>query len=292
MRVLVLGGDGMLGHQLMQALGADHDVRCTLRQGPAAYAAWRWALPEERCFHGVDVRDTERLLGVFGQFRPEAVVNCVGVIKQRADAQDTVLSLEINALLPHRLAALCRAMGARLVHFSTDCVFRGDAGPYAQDFPSDATDIYGRTKFLGEVGGPGAVTIRSSIIGLELKTKASLIEWFLAQSGTVRGFSQCLYTGLTTVAMARLVDRLLTEWRDVDGVWQVASEPIDKYRLLTEFAAELDREDVSIDPDASVVCDRRLLGTEFAERTGYQAPTWEAMLAELASQVRARKERT
>jgi dTDP-4-dehydrorhamnose reductase len=288
-KVLVLGGDGMLGHQLMQTLGEDHEVHCTLRQGPDAYAAWRWALPEERCFHGVDVRNTDRLLEVLGEFRPEALVNCVGVIKHRPDAQDTVLSLEVNSLLPHRLAALAKTMRARMVHFSTDCVFRGDAGPYAQDFPSDATDVYGRTKFLGEVGGPGAVTIRSSIIGLELKTKASLVEWFLAQTGTLRGFTECLYTGITTQAMARLVGRLLTDWREVDGVWQVASEPIDKDTLLRKFSQLLGRDDVEIVADDSVKVDRRLEGHAFVERTGYQVPSWDAMLAELAAQVRERE---
>jgi dTDP-4-dehydrorhamnose reductase len=226
---------------------------------------------------------------ILGEFRPEAVVNCVGIIKQRAAAKDVLSSLEINSILPHRLSALCRVAGIRFIHFSTDCVFCGNAGPYTQDHPSDCTDLYGRTKYLGEVAGPGTMTIRSSIIGLELSAKASLIEWFLGQAGLIKGFKRAFYTGFTTREMSRIVERFLTDWRDIDGVWNIASEPINKFDLLKIFQKKLDKRDVEIGANEEFFCDRRLDGSLFTEKTGYRPPSWDSMLGELADEVRERE---
>ncbi len=288
MRILILGGDGMLGHRLLLHLQERHETKVTLRRGLPEYGQYGLFTPENS-YTGVEARDVERLLEVFGDFRPEAVVNCVGIIKQRGEAKEAIPSIEINALLPHRLAVACKAIGARLVHLSTDCVFSGRKGDYTLEDVPDAEDLYGRTKLLGEVGEEPAVTLRTSIIGLELARKGSLIEWFLAQRGEIRGFTEAIYTGLTTAEMSRVIEKVLVEHPDLSGVWQVASEKIDKYDLLSRFSRELGRDDVSVTPDASVKIDRSLSGLEFAKATGYDPPGWDAMLAELALEVQARK---
>lgn len=288
MRVLILGGDGMLGHRLLVHLRDRHDTKVTLRRGLSEYERYGLFTPENS-YAGVEARDVERLLEVFGDFRPEAVVNCVGIIKQRGQAKEAIPSIEINALLPHRLAVACKAIGARLVHLSTDCVFSGRKGDYTLEDTPDAEDLYGRTKLLGEVGEPPAVTLRTSIIGLELARKGSLIEWFLAQRGEIKGFTEAIYTGLTTAEMSRVIEKVLVEHPNLSGVWQVASEKIDKYDLLSRFSEKLGRDDVSIVPDGSVKIDRSLSGLEFAKATGYDPPGWDAMLAELALEVQARK---
>ena len=287
MRVLILGGDGMLGHRLLLHLRGRHEVRVTLRRELAAYE--RYGLfGREDSYTGVEARDMDRLTEVFADFRPEAVVNAVGIVKQRPEAKAVVPSLEINALLPHRLAVLCRAAGARMVHMSTDCVFSGRKGNYTKDDVPDAEDLYGRTKLLGEVDGPGCVTLRSSIIGLELSRGSGLVEWFLAQRGEIKGFTRAIYSGLTTAEMSRVIERVLVEHPDLSGVWQVASEPINKHDLLVRFAEILGREDVRILPDDSVEIDRSLSGLAFEEATGYHAPVWNEMLAELAEEARKR----
>lgn len=288
MRILILGGDGMLGHRLLLHLQERHETKVTLRRGLPEYGQYGLFTPENS-YTGVEARDVERLLEVFGDFRPEAVVNCVGIIKQRGEAKEAIPSIEINALLPHRLAVACKAIGARLVHLSTDCVFSGRKGDYTLEDVPDAEDLYGRTKLLGEVGEEPAVTLRTSIIGLELARKGSLIEWFLAQRGEIRGFTEAIYTGLTTAEMSRVIEKVLVEHPDLSGVWQVASEKIDKYDLLSRFSRELGRDDVSVTPDASMKIDRSLSGLEFAKATGYDPPGWDAMLAELALEVQARK---
>lgn len=285
MRVLVLGGDGMLGHRLLRQLRPNHEVRSTLRQDAAAYARYGLFAPESTYF-GIDVRSLERLSEVFADFRPEAVVNAVGIVKQRASAHDAIPSLEINSLLPHRLSVLCRAAGARLVHLSTDCVFSGQKGMYGQEDFADAYDLYGRSKYLGEVGDPGCITLRTSIIGPELSRKSGLLEWFLAQSGTIRGFRRAIFSGFTTAEMSRLIEKLLVEHPGAQGVWHASAEPINKYDLLVAIRDRLGR-DVEIVPDDDFFCDRSLDSSRFRERFGYTPPSWDQMLDELAADIKA-----
>jgi dTDP-4-dehydrorhamnose reductase len=289
MRILILGGDGMLGHELAGRLTATHDVHTTLRQPLAAYRHLTDA-SRRHAVGGVDAGDWSHLAEVIERSAPEAVINCIGIVKQRKDAKSPIPSLEINALLPHRLNELCGRLGARFLHFSTDCVFSGRRGAYTEADEPDPVDLYGRTKLLGEVGEPPGLTLRTSIIGLEERAHTTgLIEWFLAQRGTIRGFRRAIYTGLTTAAMARLVARLLEQHAGLHGLWHVASAPITKYDLLVDLAKALGRTDVEIAPDDDFVCDRSLQADAFFRATGYRAPSWDDMLAELAGQIRERR---
>jgi dTDP-4-dehydrorhamnose reductase len=224
---------------------------------------------------------------VAASFRPDAVLNAVGIVKQRSAAHESIPSLEINSLLPHRLADLCRAIGARLIHVSTDCVFSGRTGRYLETDASDATDLYGQSKFLGEVGAAPALTLRTSIIGPELTRKTGLLEWFLEQPGPVRGFRGAIYSGFTTLEMARIIDRVLTEYPDAYGVYHVSSAPISKYDLLQMLARHLQR-DIEIVPDDELQCDRSLDSTRFRRDFDYEAPSWEAMCQELAGVIATR----
>ncbi len=277
----------MLGHQLLKSWLGKHDVRVTVR-GPLSAYAKHGLFRIENTYPNVNVQETDRLLEVLGEFRPDAVINCVGIIKQRSAAKEAIPSLEVNSLLPHRLRLICAAAGARLVHLSTDCVFNGQRGMYRQTDPADAEDLYGLSKYLGEVSEGPAITIRSSIIGLELSRKQSLIEWFLAQHGAIRGFTRAIYSGVTTAEMARVIEHVLTHEPDLHGVWQVASEPINKHELLCQLSALLGRRDVTITPDHTFHCDRSLDGSDFAKRTGYRVPDWNQMLEELATQIQGR----
>lgn len=290
MRILILGGDGMLGHRLFRHFRDRYETRVTLRQDLQAYAA-HGLFHAPDCYAGTDVRSTARLMEVLADFTPHAVVNAVGIVKQRSSATEAIPSIEINSLLPHRLALACRMLGARFVHMSTDCVFAGTRGAYSESDTSDATDLYGRTKFLGEVADRNCVTLRSSIIGLELSRKTGLIEWFLAQRGTISGYELAVFSGITTTEMARVIEKLLVRHSDLCGLWQVASQSISKYALLTRLAERLGRTDVTIVPDRRFQCDRSLDGSRFCAQTGYQPPSWDAMLDELAGEIRARRER-
>jgi len=286
-RILILGGDGMLGHQLLKSWQGKHEVRVTLRGDSMRYAGYGLFTPENS-FYGVDVLDFSRVEQVVRIFRPEAVVNAIGIVKQRIEAHDAILSLEVNSLLPHRLSQLCKKVGARLIHLSTDCVFSGGRGMYTEDDLEDARDLYGRSKLMGEVHDAHAVTLRTSIIGLELSRNKSLIEWFLAQSGQVKGFTRAVYSGFTTSEMARIIEQVLLEHRSMSGLWHVASEPISKYALLAELSGLMQRSDIDLLPENDFFCERSLDATRFNTETGYQPPSWHDMLKELAADIRER----
>lgn len=279
MRILVLGGDGMLGHQLLKHLQPRHDVKVTLRQDIGAYSSFGM-FRSDNSYDAVDIRSLDRIVEVMADFRPDAVINAVGIVKQRPDAKESIPSLEINALLPHRLAVLCKGIGARLIHLSTDCIFSGKKGAYSESDPSDAEDLYGKTKYLGEVHEANCLTLRTSIIGRELSRHTSLLDWFLAQSGTVKGFTRAIYTGFTTLEMGRIIEKMLLEYPDASGVYQVSSDPINKYELLLLVREKLGH-DVDIVPDDVFCCDRSLDSSRFRSDFNYTPPTWPAMIEEL-----------
>ena len=281
-RILVLGGGGMLGHKMVQSLGAECDTWATVRGTAAALAAYG-LLPAERIVEGVDALQFDTVSAAIERVRPDAVVNCIGIIKQLPTASDPVLNLTINSLLPHRLQRLCQPRGIRVVHFSTDCVFSGRKGRYTEDDPSDALDLYGRTKFLGETSGEGAVTIRSSVIGRELASASGLVEWFLSQrGGEIRGYTRAIYSGFTTREMARIVRAILVEHPRLSGTVQVSSEPISKYDLLRLLREAYDVA-VDIVPDETMQIDRSLDSSRFRRVTGFTPPAWPEMVRALAA---------
>lgn len=278
--VLVLGATGMLGHRIVQRLSGTRRVAGTIRSDHLDDASAR-APSDVQIITGVRANDMASVVAAIDTVKPAAVVNCIGVIKQLKEAKDPIPSIEINALFPHRIAALAAERGMRLIHFSTDCVFSGERGNYAEDDPADATDLYGRTKLLGEVSGNNCVTIRSSIIGHELREHKSLVDWFVSQEGGhIKGFANAHYTGLTTHAMSALVETILDEWPDLSGLWHVASDPINKYDLL-QLIDHIYGLGITIDRDDAFHCDRRLVGTQFRKRTGWLPSPWPAMIEEM-----------
>jgi len=279
MRILILGGDGMLGHELFKRLQLRHEVKVTLRQDLIAYNRFD-LFSRENAYDGIDIRSLERLTEVMADFRPEVIINAVGIVKQRLDANEYIPSLEINALLPHRLATLCKAMSSRLIHLSTDCIFSGKKGNYQDSDYSDAEDLYGKTKYLGEVNSSNSITLRTSIIGRELSRHSSFLDWFLSQTGMVKGFTRAIFTGFTTLEMSRIIEKILLEYPDATGVYQVSSSPISKYDLLMLIREKLGH-DIEIIADDSYVCDRSLNSERFRAKFNYTPPSWPTMIEEL-----------
>lgn len=281
-RLLILGGSGMLGHRLWLTARDRYDTSVTLR-GSLPALPWAEAFDSSRVIAGVDADDVDRLGGVLARIRPDVVVNAIGVIKQRPEGQDHVASITVNALFPHRLAQLCMEQGARLIHVSTDCVFSGARGRYVEDDPPDARDLYGLSKCLGEVAAPGAVTLRTSMIGRELAGSRSLVEWFIAQrGGRIQGYRRAIFSGLTTHELARTILMVIEHHPDLDGIWHVAAPPIDKDTLLRKLRDALALP-IEIDPSDDMVIDRSLDDRRFRRQTGIPTPSWDAMLMELAA---------
>lgn len=282
MRILVLGASGMLGNAMIQVLNekTDWEVRGTVRSESA-----KPLFPPEIAKYlisGVDVEQQDSLLQTFNQVRPNVVINCVGVVKQLVDSDDPLRAIPINALLPHRLARMCEMVGARLVHMSTDCVFAGDRGNYRESDPSDAKDLYGRSKYLGEVAYPHAVTLRTSIIGHELKSAHGLIDWFLSQNRGCNGYAKAIFSGLPTVVLAQIVRDVVIQHPDLSGVYHVAAKSISKYDLLKLVSAVYGKT-TQIIPCDQMVIDRSLDAGRFRDATGYIAPEWSELIQTMHS---------
>ena len=277
MKILILGASGMLGNAMLRVLSENtaHDVRGTVRSSASAAL-----LPESlrgSLIMGVDVENLDQVARMLDQFRPDVVINCIGLIKQNAEADDPLSALPINAMLPHRLSRLASLIGARLVHFSTDCVFAGTKGGYTEDDQSDAYDLYGRSKYLGELHEPHTITVRTSIIGHELASARSLIGWFLGQAGSVKGFTRAIFSGLPTVEIAKIVRDCILPNKVISGVWHVSADPIAKFDLL-QLVAEIYGKQIEIIADDSLVIDRTLDSTRFRLETGYVPPNWPELI--------------
>jgi dTDP-4-dehydrorhamnose reductase len=291
--VLVLGCTGMLGHKLMHVLqSSSYQVHGTTRSASASAVQKKMALgPNAHIISEVDVDSILKIDNLVAELKPVAIVNCVGLIKQLPDAKKAVPSIKINALFPNQMAELADRHETRLIHFSTDCVYSGTKGFYNESDPTDPQDLYGKSKALGEVSGPGCLTIRSSIIGPELETQLGLFEWFYSRRGQkVKGYEKVLYTGLSTLEISKLVLNLIENFPKLTGIYNVASEPISKLEILKLINEKL-KLGTEIIPDSDVVLDRTLNGAKFRELTGYRTPSWSDMIQQMVSddEIRGRR---
>lgn len=273
-KVLILGGTGMLGHVLFEQLSQNEklDVYATTR-GTEDFTRNYSNQLINKVREGVDADNFDTVIRALASIRPDIIINCIGLIKQLPMASDPLTAITVNSQLPHRISLVCRTAGARMIHISTDCVFDGSKGNYSEQDPADAKDLYGKTKHLGEVIYPHCVTLRTSIIGHELKGRYSLIEWFLAQEGSVTGYTNAIYTGFPTVELAHIINDYVIPNEELSGLYHVSSEPISKYKLLT-IVAERYGKNIKIEPHGDFRIDRSLDSSRFRSVTGYKPPQW------------------
>ena len=270
----------MLGHKIWQTFAPQFDVYATLRGAVREYRSFG-IFDESRAIGEVSAEDFDSVARAFGAVQPDVVVNCIGIVKQDPSAKDPTACIAVNSLFPHSLVELCRPLGARLIHLSTDCVFSGRKGNYSENDVPDAEDLYGRTKLTGEVAGEGCLTIRTSMIGRELKGSHGLLEWFLSQrDGRVSGFKRAIFSGFTTQALAEVIGKIIVDQPQLSGIWHVAAEPISKFDLL-RLVKQTYGLAIEIDPDETFVCDRSLDGSRFRAITGFQPPSWPEMIQRL-----------
>lgn len=272
-RVLVLGASGMLGNAVFRqfAESPKYEIFGSVRSSAALRL-----LPNDlhpSVIAGIDVENIDSLTHLFAVVHPDVVINCIGLVKQLAEADDPLIAIPINSLLPHRLARLCEVAGARLVHMGTDCVFSGEKGMYTEADAADAKDLYGRSKYLGEVDYPHAITLRTSIIGHELDGARSLIGWFLAQEGSVKGYRRAIFSGLPTVEIARVIRDHVISHPELHGIYHVSAEPINKFDLLT-LVAQTYGKVIDITADDHLLTDRSLDSTRFRQATGFTPKPW------------------
>lgn len=271
----------MLGSAVFRAFSADpnHIATATIR----AESARRYfsAAQQDQIIAGIDVLDHDSLVQLFGRTQPDVVINCVGLIKQFASSKDPLVALPLNSMFPHRLARLAAIRNTRVIHVSTDCVFAGDRGMYTEDCKADAEDLYGVSKHLGEiVDYDNAVTLRTSIIGRELASNNSLVDWFLAQEGSVKGYTKAIFSGLPTCELASVIKDVVIPDTGLRGLYHVSASPIAKFDLLRLISDQYNKK-IEIIPDETVTIDRSLKSVRFQQATGYAPADWPALIEKM-----------
>lgn len=284
MKIVILGVTGMLGHKMLQTLekAFPGEVYGLLRGSKERIARFNFA-PAKNLIENVDVENTSALIKSFDQLKPQYIINCTGITIRKIEHDSIQKNFFINSVVPQTLAFWCHQNKAKLIHFSTDCVFSGLKGNYTENDLPDADDVYGRSKYLGETHHhPSALTIRLSIMGREIFGKTELLEWFLAQKNkSINGFSEVYYSGVTPNFVAREVARIINQFPELSGLYQISSERISKFDLLS-IANELFQVNVDIKKDSSKKSDKSLNCDRYIKATNFKKPRWEDLLKELS----------
>jgi dTDP-4-dehydrorhamnose reductase len=283
MRILILGASGLIGHKLLQELSMDFEVFGTLHKSKDSYGNIS-LFSGHNIIDNVNVAEFEVLKGILYAVNPDIILNCVGITKRKDEINDSFTALTINSVFPHQLANWAKNKGKRIIHFSTDCVFDGKVGNYDETSLTTAEDIYGRTKALGEIRYDHTLTIRSSFIGQELFGKTELLEWFLSQKGKqIKGFKNTLYSGVSTIFMARAVIKIIINYPNLSGLYNLAPEKaISKYDLIC-IAREAYDINVDIISDEEHVHLPTLDGSKLRNEICLTIPSWQEMMIELSS---------
>ena len=272
----------MLGHKLVQILKERFDVWATVRGNFAEYEKYK-IFEREKTLENIDVGEIKAVERIFEKLNPEVVINAAGIIKQIDDSKNIIATLNVNSIFPHQLENLAEKYNARLICISTDCVFDGRKGNYSENDVSDAADLYGKSKNLGEVVNKNCLTLRTSIIGRELRTAHSLVEWFLSSRGKkVKGFVNAIYTGFPTVVLAEILADIIVNFEDLAGLYHLSSEPINKFELL-HLIKNAYGIDIEIERFEDFCIDRSLNSAKFRGATGFVPPDWKEMIGLMAA---------
>ena len=283
MKLLILGGSGMVGHRLAKKLSNQYELFSLLRKRPDldSNQFFEKVLPKNQCIFIDDINEYENLNNIVKKILPDIIINCIGVIKQRDKVENVLNMRRINSLLPHVLNQICNKNKIKLIHLSTDCVFSGTKGNYQESDNPDPIDEYGKSKLLGEIKKGNALTIRTSFIGPELFNKKSLFEWVKSQkNGEIDGFTNAIYSGLTTLAFSEIIENIIDKHQNLNGIWHISSNPISKFDLIEMINQKFNLK-IKINRNSSFRCDRSLNSSKFQEETKIQIPSWRTMIDNL-----------
>jgi dTDP-4-dehydrorhamnose reductase len=280
-KVLILGVGGMIGHQMFRSLKTQFEVHGTLKETIEKYKDFE-IFDSTNIFENCDAQNFDKIEQVLNQFKPDVILNCIGITLRKPEIKDELYAEKINSDFPQFLKNYTERSHAYLVHFSTDCVFSGKTGPYTEDSVPDAEDVYGRTKAKGEVQGSHTLTLRGSMIGRELVGKTELLEWALSQKDKkIKGYTKALYSGVTTSVMAGLIADLINRSEKLTGLYQVSSQPISKFELLQEINAAF-KLNMTIEENDSYLNEKILKSEKLTNKIGFHSLSWNEMLDELA----------
>ena len=278
MKILILGGDGMIGHKMDQVLSVqNHEIVISIREKKDL--TLKSISSKSKVFFNDFLKDN--ILDFLVKVNPDVIINAIGVTIRRGVNENISDAIYLNSLFPHQISSWALAFKKRLIHFSTDCVFSGSEGSYLEDATPDALDYYGKTKGLGEVNSKSSLTIRSSMIGPELFNKTELFEWIINnKEKEINGFSTVMYSGVTTVYMARLLADLIDNHKNLCGIYNIASKPISKFELLHLINDNFDL-GLIINDDKTVISNKTLNASKIEKEIGLLTPSWDELIFEL-----------
>ena len=277
MKILILGASGLIGNTALRVLSErkDWEVYGSIRSESAK--SLFPMIDNRRLVMNLDVYNFYSIINALQEIKPDVLINCIGATKHKKEGNNPVYAIDLNALLPHKLAQICELIDCRFIHISTDCVFSGNLGFYTELSATDAEDIYGKSKALGEVNYGNTITLRTSTIGHELQTKYGLLDWFLSQNNACKGFGRVVFSGLPTIVFAEIIRDIVLHRPELKGLFNVAAEPINKYDLL-QLIAKVYHKKINIIRDDNFVIDRSLDASKFNYATGYAPPTWQNLI--------------
>ena len=282
MRILVLGGTGLIGNRLTRQLRQNADVYASTRTSSVEMPMLENILEPNKWIFGLDATDFQFLEAKIKRLKPDVIVNCVGVVKQQINSKNVEATILLNSVLPWRLSRFAEKYDFKLINFSTDCVFSGEVGKYKESSTPDAVDLYGRSKILGELNNAHVLTVRTSFVGREIKTFINLFEWVQrCRSNKIVGYKRVIYSGLTTQAISEVIEKLIFDFSELTGLWHISSEPISKYDLICMLNNSLNLK-LDIESSEEIFCDRSLDSTAFASKTGLAVPNWITMVERYA----------
>ena len=278
--IIIIGANGMIGNCLFKYLSLKKKYQVYGFVRNKMILNHENKLIDKKKLIEVQILGNNNFKKVIQDLNPEVIINCAGIVKQNPLIKNIPLTIELNSLFPHNLNLICKELNCRLIQLSTDCVFSGRKGNYKENDYADANDLYGRSKFMGEINDKNCLTIRTSFIGHELKNKWGLLSWFISQEKKVNGFKNSIYSGLTTLEIAKIIYKFVLPNKEINGLYHIASKPIDKFSLL-EIINEIYQKDITIKKDYSLINDKSLDFSKFREVTGYEPIEWAYALKEL-----------
>lgn len=268
-KVLVFGATGMAGHM----------VSIYLSQFKEKYNVFsvchRSKLDENSII--CDISNINRVNEIIEELKPNVIINCIGVLNKTAE-DDIKNTVYVNTFFPKFLARIGEIKNIKIIHLSTDCVFDGREGGYTEKSFKSENGIYGLSKNLGEIYGKNSLTIRTSIIGPELKNGSGLFHWFMNQQGNINGFTKVYWTGITTLELSKVIDKAIDE--NIEGLYHIVpNEKISKYNLLKIFKNEFSEIPVTIEASEDYICDKSLVRTK--DDFSYEVSTYEKMIKDM-----------
>jgi dTDP-4-dehydrorhamnose reductase len=290
MKILILGGNGMIGHKMYQVISKKYPNTWVLFKKKYDSVQNNLLFKKDFVIDDFDVSDFSKLIQLLNHLKVDIIINAIGLTIRRNVYDIHSKSILINSVLPHILNEWVISNNKRLIHFSTDCVFSGKDGFYTEDSFVDSIDFYGRTKGLGEIISSNTLTLRSSMIGLELENKTELLEWFLSnKNGVVQGYNRAIYSGITTNCMANFVEKIIEHYPNINGLYNVSSEKITKFDLLNLFN-DYFQTNINIVPNNLYVTNKVLNSDKFYKITGFKKPDWENLIKDLVNDSKEHKQ--